>query len=136
VPKLCRHPPLVRGEDHLPAALGQGDAARSDQEVAGRHLAVVDKVDDDGLGDERAELLGQIQSQCRSAEAGAVVEALIRVEPNGERCGRQLLRQQAIDVSEQAVDRIGWGRRFRPSKLKGLPGRRFSSRSMVGNAPK
>ncbi len=59
-------------------------AAGALDEVAGDDLAVVDRGQDRGVAEEGTELLGEVERQRGAAEAGAMVDADVRIEAGGE----------------------------------------------------
>ena len=74
------HASLEGGDDRPAAGVGQGHRAGPADEARRRHLAVVDQRQHDRIGDQRPELLGQVERQRRPPVARPVVEAEHRIE--------------------------------------------------------
>ena len=98
--------PLERGDEPPPAVGAQVDAAAGRLEIGRLDLAVVDRLDDDRVGDQGPERLHQVERERRPAVARLVVEAAVGIEPDGRQGDRPGPDQQRIGEREQRVDGI------------------------------
>lgn len=99
-------PAFVRPDDGLTTLRSQHYAPGSGDEVCVAYLPVVQHLQDDRVGDQRTELLGQVEGQGRSSEPWCVQDADERVEPDAETDRYQILDEQSVAEAEQAVDRV------------------------------
>ena len=97
---------LVRLEKSLPAVLGQLARFTPDQEILRRQNLVVDQGEHDGIGDNRAKFLHQVQRQRWLAVPAHVKEAVIRVEAYGAERREAILQQDRVGEGKQRIDRI------------------------------
>ena len=98
-------------------------ASRQVRKSARRQHAVVDQVQDDRVGDHRAELLHQIQGQRRPAVAADVVEALVRVEADRAGGREAVLGQQRVGEAQERVDRVAGRAAVPRGEVEGRAGR-------------
>ena len=96
---------LVRPDEPSSPGCVQGDGGAHANEVVGRHHPHVDGAEHRRVGDERSELLHEIERQRRPAEARLVVEADERIEPDRVAYDRQVLDEEAVrERQERVVD--------------------------------
>lgn len=58
------HAAFIGGHDRAATGIGEGYRSRAGDEVVGLDFSVVDKRKDRRVGDQRAELLGQVEREC------------------------------------------------------------------------
>ena len=100
------HATLETRDHSLATRRGQGDSARPTDEIVGRYLAVVDQRQDDRIGDQRAELFGQVQGQRRPTVSRLVEKPEHRIEARRVQGHSQLFDQQRIDKGQHRIDPV------------------------------
>lgn len=78
------------------------------EEVVRGDGAVVDECKDDGVGDDGAELLHEIEGQRGSTVAASVVEACVGIEADSAESGEAIFDEQSVGKGEQGVNGVAW----------------------------
>jgi hypothetical protein len=87
---LLIEPTLIGFDQRAPSLGREIAAAGAIDEIAGRHLAIVERGENGGIGEQRTERLEKIERQGGAARALDVIKALPRIEADGGQRGRTL----------------------------------------------
>src|SRR5208337_768650 len=93
-------------EENLPALVVELAGVAPGQEIGRRQHAVVDQVQDHRVGDDRAELLHQVEGQRGPSVPARMIKTLIYIEPNSTRGCKTVLAQESISETQQGVHRV------------------------------
>jgi hypothetical protein len=100
---------FVGREDGATSWGSEGDGAGAFEEGVAVDFAVVEEGEGDGVGDEGAELLSEVEGEGGTAETGLVEETEEGVEADGLEGDGEILGEEAVDEGQDGVDRIaGW----------------------------
>lgn len=101
---LAAHPPLIGLNEAASSFRGEAHCAELLDEIFNRDLAIVDRRDHGGVGDDRPEFLHQIQRQRRPAVARLMIKAKIGIKPDALDHYGPLSCQHCIGEGEKRVD--------------------------------
>lgn len=101
------HPPLEHTDKPLATIVGQCNAAGGADKIAGPHFAVVNRLDNTGIRDQRPERFHHVQGQCRPAVSGLMIKTAVGIEAHRAQRHCPAAHQQRIGIRQQGVNRVG-----------------------------